>query len=359
MGWFDSIVQGIGAGVNWVKENSGTIGQAASAISSIAGLVLLDNDDPTAKIFPNFAAAAAKLAEKAQRGALEKRDDVIAGLPEYIRNDPTLQVTADEDPAGSTFLWLDPAPLDPADQPNKGLVQDIGKLLTEKSLPTVLPGKNDKANTLDFGLFDVALSIGQAIFSNLGGAGKASDDGISSIKFKVPSGDGSCTITGCHAYYQIPLGQSGPNVAWHAGLVIHKITTKAYRDFESARTKALSFTQPVGATGTEPQWLVTLNVKWEDSVSANASAPKLIEDLKKPDVTKNGWAVNYNSLDGVVQQIKLLCGPGHLPAEAKGLVRHSIRTILGLPNALAATSSASPLTPVIEITLASLVFGGI
>lgn len=354
MGWFNSALQGIGSAVNWVKQNSGTIAKAAEVIAGIAGVPVMADDvnGPVTDLFPNFTKAAAKVYDKAQKGAQEKLDEVLASLPERIRNDTTLEITQEPVPAESTFLWSEPAPLDTKGQPNKELVQDIGKMLTQRNFPTVLPTSSNGAGNLALGgLLDVALRIGQAIFANLGKA-VDSDGDITSTQFVIPSGDDSVTITGCHAFYGIPLGQTGFNSAWHAGLVMHKITTQTYRKFESARIKALSFHEHIRLA--DPVWLVTLNVAWEDSVWANTLTPKLKTQLEHTDVTKAGWKLHYNSLDGMDQQIKLQCPPDFTPPQAKGLVRQCIKTVAP-SSQLALDESSNPyLTPDIQVTLSTL-----
>ncbi|KAK4232678.1 hypothetical protein C8A03DRAFT_39738, partial [Achaetomium macrosporum] len=180
MGWFSSALQGIGHAVNWVKQNSGTIVQAASTIAQVAGAVgLAEGEDPADALFPNFTAAAGK----------KHVEKVLDSLPAQIRKDPTLEVIAAAVPAETTFLWFDPAPVDSKGQPNRGLVRDLGKMLTARSFPTLLPSSSGGIKAVDFGWLDVGLKIGQAIFGNIGAVEISKDGLIQSTSFSVPSGD--------------------------------------------------------------------------------------------------------------------------------------------------------------------------
>ncbi|KAK0671623.1 hypothetical protein QBC41DRAFT_269908 [Cercophora samala] len=360
MGWWGSIISGVGAAVDWVKSNSGTIEKAVSVIAKVAGAIADDHDDPVAQLFPNFTKAAQKLKEKAQEGAEMKLKEVKAGLPDRIKNDKTRRTEAATDLADSTFLWVDPAPLNQAGQPNKGLVQDIGKMLAQSSFPTVLKTGNgkEKGKQSDSGLLDVALSIGEAIFANMGTESEhADDDGIVVSPFSISSADGCCTISGCHAYYPIPLGQTGANSAWHAAMAMHKTTTEPHRFNEFANTRALTFSQRVKVEDGNPKWLVTMSIPWEDAVSASSLAPALLNELKSNDVTQAGWRLNYHSLDGTDQRLKLQCPDGFTPAQAKGLVRGCIKDVVKSSGMLLSPNASPYLTPDIQVTMSTLVFG--
>jgi hypothetical protein len=170
MGWFNSVIDSVGGAVNWVKYNSGTIAQAASAIATVVRAVGVasdeDNDnDPANALFPNFNAAAGKLSAVATVGAKQQYKKARASLPAHIKNNPTLKVTAAPISSEPSFLWFDPAPVDSKGQPNRGLVRDIGKMLTQRSFPTILPSRSDPADidAVGFQWFDVGLKIGQAI----------------------------------------------------------------------------------------------------------------------------------------------------------------------------------------------------
>ncbi|KAK0721226.1 hypothetical protein B0T21DRAFT_386166 [Apiosordaria backusii] len=353
MGWFSSALQGIGHAVNWIKQNSGTISQAASTIAQVAGAVgLAEGEEPADALFPNFTAAAAKVAAAAGDGAQQQLEKVLDSFPAQIKNDPTLEVTAAAVPAETTFLWFDPAPVDSEGQPNRGLVRDLGKMLTARSFPTVLPSGSGDINAVDFGWLDVGLRIGQAIFGNLGAVEIIKDGLIQSTRFSIPSGDGSCVITGCHAYYNIPLGQTGTNSAWHAGLVMHKITTASYRKLESARNKSLTLTHSVKNDSSEPQWLCTMNVQWEDSVSANIVAPKLIQQLQ---ANTQGYVLHHCSLDGMDQHIKIQCPNDTTPTQAKGLVRQCVKTAMSDSGLVTAVATSHFLTPDVQLTMSTLI----
>ncbi|KAK4232666.1 hypothetical protein C8A03DRAFT_20085, partial [Achaetomium macrosporum] len=285
-------------------------------------------------------------------GAQKHLEKVLDSLPAHIKEDPTLEVTAAAVPAETTFLWFDPAPVDSKGQPNRGLVRDLGKMLTVRSFPTVLPSSSGDINAVGFGWLDVGFRIGQAIFGNLGAVEISKDGLIQSTCFSIPSGDGSCVITGCHAYYSIPLGQTGTNSAWHAGLVMHKITTAGYRKLESARNKSVALTHNVKNSGSEPQWLCTMNVQWEDSVSANVLAPKLIQQLQ---ANTQGYVLHHCSLDGMDQQIKIQCPDDTTPTQAKGLVRQCIKTVISGSGLLTAVATAPFLTPDIQLTMSTLI----
>ncbi|KAK4171388.1 hypothetical protein QBC36DRAFT_382600 [Triangularia setosa] len=356
MGWWNSIVDGVGSAVNWIKSNSGTIGAAASVIAKIAGAVAQDDDDPVAQLFPNFTKAAQKLNELAKGGANAKLKEVLNSIPEYSMNDRMVNLQTAEATllADSTFLWLDPAPLNRDGQPNKGLVQDIGKMLAQSSFSTVLTssgeGKRKGSRSLD-----VALAIGQAIFANMGtGAEQANDDGIVLAPFDISYDDVGCRITGCHAYYQIPLGQTGANSAWHAALAMSQTTTENYRKYEFARTRDVFFTQPIRTDNGNPQWLVTMSVPWEESVSAYTLSKGLLGELTSNDIIQDGWHLHYHSLDGTDQHIKVQCPDGHTPAQARGLVRECIKKVLKNSGMLVSASTSPYLTPDIHITMSVL-----
>ncbi|KAK0726400.1 hypothetical protein B0T21DRAFT_385668 [Apiosordaria backusii] len=312
----------------------GYVGQAASVIAKIAGVPvkLHDDDDPAAQLFPNFTTASSKVYDAAEKGAKEKLEEVLAALPDHIKNDSTLETTSVAYPAESTFLWTDPAPLNKNGKPNRELVQDIGKMLAQRGFPTVFPTSTSDADSTDFDWLDVALNIGKAIFSNIPPITQDSGDGITTSKFAIHSGNGSW-ITGCHAYYGIPLGQAGANSAWHSGLVMQLTTTKAYRDFETARNKALNFTQDVSTSNGKLRWLVTMNVQWEGSVTANRLAPALKGKLKSDD-------------------IKLQCPDEYTPAQARGLVRECAKSVI--QSLFTGTGSEPYLTPEIIVTMSTL-----
>ncbi|KAK4194029.1 hypothetical protein QBC40DRAFT_344384 [Triangularia verruculosa] len=300
MGWFSSALQGIGHAVSWIKQNSGTIAQAASTIAQVAGATHLEK--------------------------------MLDSLPAQIKNDPTLEVIAAAVPAETTFLWFDPAPVDSKGQPNRGLVRDLGKMLTVRSFPTVLPSGSGDINAV---------------------AVETIKDGlIQSTRFSIPSGDGSCVITGCHAYYSIPLGQTGTNSVWHAGLVMHKITTASYRKLESPRNKSLTLTHNVNHSSSEPQWLCTMNVQWEDSVSANIVAPQLIQQLQ---ANAPGFVLHHCSLDGMDQHIKIQCPNDTTPSQAKGLVRQCIKTAMSDSGLVTAVATVHFLTPDVQLTMSTLI----
>lgn len=354
MGWFSSALQGIGSAVNWVKQNTGTISQAASIIAQVAGAVAVDEaEDPADALFPNFTTASAKVAAVAQDGAQQHLQKILDALPAHIKNDPTLEVTSPGIPAETTFLWHDPAPVDAKGDPNRGLTRDLSKMLAQRSFPTVLPvgSAGGDLKAVSFGWLDVAKTIGQAIFGNLGRVETFQDGPIQSTRFSIPSSDGTCTITGCHAYYGIPLGQTGTNTAWHAGLVMHKITTSAYRVQEAARRKGVALTHRITQSSSEPQWLCTMAVQWEDSVSASVIAPKLIQQIK---ANKLGYELNTCSLDGMEQQLKIQCPPNITPTQAKGFVRQCVKEALAITGVIAATTTAPYLTPDIQLTMSTL-----
>ncbi|KAK4671534.1 hypothetical protein QC764_606710 [Podospora pseudoanserina] len=363
MSWWSSLIHGVGSAVDWVKSNSGTIGTAAGIIAKVAGAIADDHSDPVAQIFPNFIKAAQRLKKKAQKGAQAKLDEVSASLPDRIKNDKTRKTEEAASLSDSTFMWVDPAPLNADGQPNKSLVHDIGKMLAQSSFPTVLKAGNGKGKRegSDSGFLDVALSIGQAIFANMAtDAEYADDDGIVVSPFSISSTDGCCTISGCHAYYPIPLGQTGANSVWHAAIAMNKTTTEAYRFHEFASTRALTISQPVkmdNGSG-NPQWLVTMSVPWEDAVSASKLAPALLNELQSTDVTQVGWRLYYHSLDGTDQRLKLQCPDGFTPAQAKGLVRGCIKDVVRSSGMLLSPNASPYLTPDILVTMSTLVFGG-
>lgn len=230
-------------------------------------------------------------------------------------------------------------------------------MLAQRSFPTVLPyGADADADAGDltavgFGWLDVASRIGQAIFGNLGRVETFQDGPIQSTRFSIPSSDGSCTITGCHAYYSIPLGQTGTNAAWHAGLVMYQITTSKYREEEAARRRSVALTHPITQSGSEPQWLCTMAVEWEDSVSASVVAPKLIQQIK---ANKLGYALNTCSLDGMLQQLKIQCPPDITPTQAKGFVRQCVKDAPVTTGLVTPITTTPYLTPDIQLTMSTL-----
>ncbi|KAK3358235.1 hypothetical protein B0T25DRAFT_541210 [Lasiosphaeria hispida] len=355
MGWFKSALQGIGSGVNWIKQNTGTITQAAEVIAKLAAATkadgFVDGGDPASSIFPNFAANATALEAAAQAKAEEHLAEVIASLPKHIANDSTLKTVSDGALGGSgssAFLWTYPSVDDNIGHPSKQAVQDLGKMLAQRSFPTTLStGSGTTLGPLG-GWFDVARGIGGAIFGALG-ADVSDDVGTPSIQtkpFAIANHTGDCVISGAHAFYRIPLGEGAPNQTWHAAIAMHMTTTGTYRQAESERTKVFSFTQPVHTSGSNPQWLVTMNVRWEDAVSAQIFSPALLSQIQSQVNVNAGWVLHHTSLDGMDQQIKLECPVDFIPNQASMLVRGLIKTVLG----------GNPvLTPDITITNSSLV----
>ena len=163
MGWFNSIIQGIGSAVSWLTQNSASIAPAFNAVKDVAGLILSnDTNDPEtpmgiSDLFSLFSKASKYLTDVASKLAADTHAAALREFPSAAA------ASADTNHIEYPVLWSAPAPNDGQNNPSLALYQDVSKFLAEHDLPTTLTDVKDSPMSDE--PRDLAGCLAQAFFS--------------------------------------------------------------------------------------------------------------------------------------------------------------------------------------------------
>jgi hypothetical protein len=315
MGWFDSIIDGIGSAVNWAVSNSGAISGIVNAVSTVAGLLAaasIDNAngadiDESDDLFVAF--------NRANQYLVHTASSML--VPPKLPNTRTVQLSG---------LWTGASPLDSAGNPSPEMYKDIAKFLVQNDIPLELSGPGD-----------VALRIGQAIFadnavpppspSSSPALPRGADGPPSYIytpNVNLANDDNTCAITGIHAYYAVPLGKTGTDNAWHGALQLSLGTTSDFDQQYQAYKKDLRLIKsPEGSA--YDVWVVTLQIAWTWVPLAIKAYPYIKQAIS---TTFSDYVLIYYTSDGQLQTIKLQAPQSITPAQVRAVVTQAVTTAL-------------------------------
>ena len=346
MGWFDSIIGGIGSAVDWALSNSGGIGDMISTVGKVAGIWSLENGDvgssATRKdnLFDSYRAAEKVLKKKAQNAA-EEETARASSDPAHV-----WARTFDETISG---LWTNPAATETGDAPEE-MYHDVAKFLAENGFAKTIEGR--KGATID-----VAQNIGRVIFANSPADPKLMDvhananDLIQVTPFTIQNKDRSCEITGAHACYAVPLGKSATENAWHGALHVQQ---RANNDFMQ-QYRAQEYTlQSIGTAKDiePPYWMITCQIDWTTVELAEKAGQSIKKNFNEKSDYKNFYEIDTDLINGQRQTTKIRVNSKKTPAQGRAALEKVISEFL-TPVTLA--SSLNVQTPRITVTDSSLI----
>ncbi|KAF5855106.1 hypothetical protein ETB97_010046 [Aspergillus alliaceus] len=322
MAWFSSIINGVGSAVNWALSNSGVVKPLLDTVATVAknllggleteeGFIIIEGlDDPEdcKNLLKNFKEADKNLKKKAEEAAKQVEKGV-----------PTGGSTRNEVLSG---LWTNPG-LTENGNATPEMYRDLAKFLEEKEIPTQLQNDNGTVT-------DVPQEIATAIFANDPNVPAPGD--IEGVAVRFPTfqiGNGSCFITGAHAYYAVPLGKSISGIesddhAWHGAVHVTKATTAEFDQQYTEHKKSLVLVAEDRETqaGVVPRWVVTCQVDWRTVLQATKASFDVEAQLRKlyPE-----YELLYSNVDGQSQIIKVRAPEGIRPPQVRAVI-HKVVT---------------------------------
>ncbi|KAK6534734.1 hypothetical protein TWF281_006035 [Arthrobotrys megalospora] len=342
MGWFDSLVNGVGDAVRFIERNSGTIGKAVEVIGEVSRLsglefpellehpknefqALLTTEDPDLNEL--YQAADRYLNAKA-----EKQRPVIPAAMTLLHDagDGVTKKTR-----SISGVWKMPESLEKSGNPLIPLYHDLARFLGQSCFPLTLQTKN--------GIEDVAHLIAQAIFVN---NGDDHPEGPQTATFEIASPDGTIYLSGCRAYYEIPMGEVAKSSSWHSAINMCLITNEQGRlqiAADRQRYEVCEVTAPLPTS--TPVWIVTLDIDWNSIQNAyKYSIPftKLFQ-TNHPD-----YHIIYNKLTGLAQILKVQAPEGVAPDGVRDVVIATLKQVMQTPTSqIAVEFAGGPIDTVI------------
>ncbi|KAG8404943.1 hypothetical protein J3459_022395 [Metarhizium acridum] len=327
MGFWGSLWEGVKEGAKWVADHSGDILKAGTAIAKVAGGLVAEGkgtiafaNDPVWKLYDDY--------EKASQVLLNKAE---------ITTSPTnrQEVVKTGKVCG---VWWNPTPFASNKPLNFNMKRDISKLLKASAAPAQILHKGT--------WLDTAQVVSEAMFANsptLFADLLDGEDPVQVTSFVIRNDTGDCQIEAKHAYYDVPLGSTNENNAWHGAIHAKTTASEKFLQAEAAKfSRAL-----INDDGNEPvtpgaSWTSTINVDWIDRETAEQNLKKFETEFKKrfPEYT-----VKTNSSTGYEQLLQIAGPVGATPADIRSAVTDTIKGMLPPQNEA---------LPSINVTLSTL-----
>ncbi|KAF3930289.1 hypothetical protein ABW20_dc0109456 [Dactylellina cionopaga] len=332
MGWFSALKNGIGAAVNFVQRNSGTIASAIETVSSVAKLLAVEYPEIWAQEHASYDAQAESdlhlSYDQADRYLVELSKAPAEELPETLANAGDRQTKS----RGVSGVFSMPTPIDSAGRPTLTMYQDLAKFLGQYGIPPTLVTSS--------GPVDVAEVVGEAFFANEPPKNVDLTTNAADIVVKAPvnitNKSKSINIQGKHVYYSIPMGTASDTRSWHSAFYITLTTNSQGRaELENQRRKLTylntELTVSDGTTKAGLSWIVTTSVAWTTIPFALEYHEKLVQAFKK---AYPGYTVQYNSVAAQRQTLKIQAPPGATPALVRQAVVDTATALLDPPKSL-------------------------
>jgi len=240
MGFFDSLLDGIGSVGGWLGNNAGNLLNAANAIAQAAGTFGLDEEalgedsNIYPKMFSDMNIAQSNLYTFVQTVA---KPPTSWKRPKSAPRSLSAFQAGLGGPFDMTGLWMNPGTVAAGMAP-ANVNSDIRKFLATNNLPLVL---NDSLGNP----MDVAQEIAQQMFATSQTTGPVTSTSFPNVLVHIDTPD--YQIQGAHCYYSVPLGtDESTNGAWHAYLRLYKNSTTAFEQQRAVRAKQLTLkTKPM------------------------------------------------------------------------------------------------------------------
>lgn len=284
------------------------------AVAKVAALAAVTEDEPKPKdsndasdnllgYYNNFSTATGYLLSKAQSVTQ------TAPVDDEMSDSATSTTTTNS----MSGIWTNPAPLLDNGDPSAEMYTDMTKFLAASDVPATFVQS-------DGSVVDTAKAISTVIFADQpvpppDGAADAFD--VQAPFFHFQNADKSLAIKGCHAYYALPLGKTGPDFAWHGCVNVAATTNQSFRTEYEAQKRSLHVFNAVQLGGTADVWLVTMQVLWAAAPLAMAAFP-IFQDLWNKQY--GTYIVIMDTVVGSVQTVKIQCPANITPAQVRSAV---------------------------------------
>jgi hypothetical protein len=326
-------------GPAWLLLHSGTVDALFAAVQAVAG-ALSSGEDAANSFTVDFARATERLEDTAEQR--------IPSLPEVpLPNKDSSSITT---VTGRSGVWTTRPVVTSNGILNQQCYQDLAIWLGMTGVPATFKDSTGRIS-------DVAMIIGLAMFANQAalpsdkpGTGSPGDP-VLTTSFSMASADKSLSISGCCAYYDLPLGEgkaASENRALHSAIKIQVTMAAA----SASKVQRLPPTPRSGLAVSSTQWLVTGQIMWT-SVPLAQQAVLVFFDTWSKDCAD--YVVVLDIVEGVLQIIKILAPPKVVPADVWTAINAALIKTVELLNPGSNVSTLQ--APIFDLTNATLITG--
>ncbi|KAE8156101.1 hypothetical protein BDV40DRAFT_306391 [Aspergillus tamarii] len=346
MGFWGNLWEGVKTAGKWVIDNSSDLMAAGKAVANVAGVLVLDEEGKDVL----EAADQKKVADQKEISTLHKNYLTASeNLQKKAQNPPKEPLkgatTTDDIACG---IWVNPTAVTEENPPTVEIYKDISKLLTLSGAPPKIKTKSYQPEE------DLADLMTKALFANAPvsfyslEAGGYENEPVEVTKAgPFTHHDGTFSVGGIHAYYDIPLGQKAPTQSWHGAI---KIQTTATPEFREARTALLSH-NPINVAESDIQdsttpWISTLTIDWATAADAESAVGKFREYFNG----QQKYRILVNSATGPTQDLQVR---GPTPADIRTTVTNFAKKSIDSTDSETSLKNEAPLKAVPHIKVTS------
>lgn len=218
MGYYQKILDSPTDAPKWLVDHSDDIPATEKAVASVIPLA-------EANKFPFTNDVILRLYQK-----YPKASEVLVQRAESER--PLASALYSANLCG---IWRNPTAITKSKPVDRALYNDLSKFLEIAEAPAQIEIKKGE-------LLDTTILVAEALFANAPTHYSSLTANINLITFvstTIQSYDGQCVINAAHAFYDVPLGASSSNNAWHSAIRVDTTTTESFRRARSAPQSAL------------------------------------------------------------------------------------------------------------------------
>ncbi|KAK1147985.1 hypothetical protein N8T08_000501 [Aspergillus melleus] len=300
MGWFNSIVRGVGSAVNWAMSNAGDIAGLIKSVKKVSMLYIpkdaseeTETSVTSRDYFKEF--------ERAERVLQTRAENMVKAKKVKHDWDPPRGSPRTTD-ASLCGLWTSPSVFSSTSKEVPEMYRDLVKFFAESGVPALITIGGNKV--------DVAERVSQAIFpyspeppSQITSFDADDEEHFPQYGIALRDDDRSWQLFVGHAYYAIPMGRSGKDRIWHGAVHLRFIASDDVRQEHAAEMEEFRFMGEIEPVAVEA-WLVTFQIAWK-AVKVARGGYKFLKEVLNDENNKTTYKVTYNFLDGQLQTVKI------------------------------------------------------